>query len=262
MLEAIQYYQSLAEKFDSRLLCVPGIVVIVLGLCIWLSGLRWRKVLGAFAGGSIFAGIGICAGIYEWLIILLVALIGIAVGTLIEKVMLGIFGTILAAAIALMTVSVFLEKVNPHPETQNCPRWQQYEAIGAVIDCDNAAAITREMGCFLFKRTVENIKSASLVSIAVAAIAMLTAGFIAIITPRVFISVVSSTLGSAVISAGILMLLFYKGTKPINYFMGKIQFYAILIFVMLVFGTMVQLVLSPAAAENAKDVPGKNGDKK
>ena len=43
MLEALEYYQSLAEKFQSQLLTVPGILVVLAGLCVWLAGLRWAE---------------------------------------------------------------------------------------------------------------------------------------------------------------------------------------------------------------------------
>lgn len=257
MFEAIQYYQSLAVKFDSRILCVPGIIVIMIGLCIWLSGLRWRKVLGALAGGSFFAAIGLCVGIDSYQIIALVTLIGITIGVLVEKIMLGIFGIILTAVIVLAGVS---GKMNTSSDLQNYPRWTQYETIGVIINIKQASDITAQTSSYILRQIISNIKCSSIISICAAGGAILFAGFIAFVMPRFFIAFVSSSLGAAVIFAGLLMLLFYSGSKPVNYFFNKSHLYSIIIFVMLIFGTMVQLALSPLAAESEKPVPEKNGD--
>jgi hypothetical protein len=263
MFEAIQYYQSLAEKFDNRMMCVPGVIVVLVGLCIWLSGLRWRKVLGALAGGSFFAGIGMCLGDYGCLAIFAVTVIGMVVGALVEKIMLGVFGIVLAAAVMLAVVSIFSAGMNTAAPTQIQPRWPQYEEPGIVIGCEQTMEITQKTCSFVLTGMIDNIKSASLVSIGAAVIAMALAGFIAAFMPRVFIAIISSSLGSMVISAGIIMLLLYKGSKPVNSIMAKGPFYGFVIFVMLVFGTMVQLVLSPPAAQQEQESsPEKNRDKK
>ncbi|MEN6385863.1 MAG: hypothetical protein ABFD79_11800 [Phycisphaerales bacterium] len=261
MYEAIQYYQSLAEKFDSRVMCVPGVIVVAVGLCIWLSGLRWRKVLGALAGGSFFAAIGLCLGDYGCVILLLVILIGMTIGALVEKIMLGVFGIFLAAAVVLSAVSIFSAKMNAADYSQNYPRWPQYQQPGVVISCSQSIEITKQTSSFILNYAIYNVKSASLLSIAAAVVATLAAGFLAMVMPRVFIAIISSSLGAFVISAGILMLLFYKGSKPVNYLTEKGFLYCLIIFMMLVFGTMVQLVLSPAAVADQKEAPAKKEKK-
>jgi hypothetical protein len=258
MFEAIEYYQSLAEKFDSRIMCVPALAIILVGLCIWLSGLRWRKVLGAIAGGSIFAFMGFCLGDYG-IVIFIITIIGMAIGALIEKVMLGIFGIALTCAAVLVIVSAFSSTSN----VQNYTRWPQYEESGVVIGFSQILMITKTTASYVLKNMIENLKSASLLWYAAVVLAVFAAGFLAVIMPRLFIALISSSLGSAVIFAGMMMLLFYKGSKPVNYISKQGAFYAFVIFVMLIFGTMVQLVLSPAAAEQTESPASeKKGDKK
>jgi len=263
MYEAIEYYQSLAAKFDSRVMFVPGMAVVAVGLCIWLAGLRWRKVLGATAGGIIFAAIALCLGDYGCVMMLIVSIIGMTVGTLVEKFTLGIFGVVMIVVFVLIIVASVCGHVNAESAAQNYTRWPQYEQPGVVIGCSQCIEITRTTGRFVLSAMIENIKSASLISIGAAVLAMLLAGFAAVVMPRVFIAIISSSLGSAVIFAGLIMLLFYKGFRLVSYISGKVPIYAIIVFVMLVFGTMVQLVLSPPAAEQPpKTSPEKNGDKK
>jgi hypothetical protein len=259
MYEVIEYYQSLAAKFDSRVMLVPGVAVVALGLCIWLAGLRWRKVLGATSGGVIFAVIGLCLGDYGCLMLAVVSIIGMVIGALVENITLGIFGVAASAVFVLAVVSMFCGNI----DAQNYPRWPQYEQPDAVISCSQCVEITRTMGLFVLSKMIANVKSAMLVSVVAAMTAMLAVGLVAVVRPRVFIAVISSSLGSAVIFAGLIMLLFYKGFRLVGYMSGKAHYYAIVVFFMLVFGAVVQLVLSPSTAEQTNEhSPGKNGDKK
>ncbi|MFA5291966.1 MAG: hypothetical protein WC496_02915 [Phycisphaerae bacterium] len=280
MFEALEYYQSLAEKFDSRILTVPGIVVVIVGLCVWLAGLRWRKILGALAGGGFFAALAVSIGSYSTGIVLAVILIGTVIGALIEKVMLGIFGASAAAVIVLVVISTNLrakqysdiEYLNSLQEPTEedilsqryCPRWPEYEQRDIVISPPQAADITRQMASYVMAKIFDDIKSSSAGAFASAAFVMLAAAFAAFIIPRTFIAVVSSSLGSAVIFAGMIMLLFYKGSKPVNYIAEKSHFYIMVLAVMAAFGSIVQLVLSPPVAEQTKEnMPDKkDGDKK
>lgn len=250
MYEVVEYYQGLAEKFDSRVVCVPALAVIIVGLCIWLAGLRWRKVLGATAGGTLFSTAAFCLGDYG-LMIVIITIIGIILGALIEKVMLGIFGVVMTCVIVLITVSAFAEVQNPPPH----PRWPQYEQAGVVIGFDQIIEITRASVSYMTLNVIASLKSASLVLYAAAVFAVIAAGFLAVIMPRLFIAVISSSFGSAVIYAGMLMLLFYKGSKPLDCISRQGGFCALIILVMLVFGTAVQLLLSPPVAQEAQKSP-------
>jgi len=264
MFEIIKYYQSLAEKFDSRILTVPGIVVVLVGLCVWLAGLRWRKVLGALAGGSFFAAIGLCLGIYDFPIVIVVAAIGIVIGALVEKIMLGVCGTAMVVAIVLVVVSTSAKQRQGGEVQYDFQRWPQYEESNDVLNSSQASEITEKTGLFICSKIIENIKSSSLVSFGAGGVALVIAGFIALLRPRLFVAAFSSLFGAVMIFAGLIMLLFYKGSKPVNFISEKGQFYAIVLLVMMVFGTVVQMVLSPPAAKpTEKDVPEKgNGAKK
>jgi len=274
MFEAIEYYQNLAEKFDSRILIVPGIIVVLIGLCIWLSGLRWKKILGALAGGGFFAAVVMSIGNYGTPIVLAAAFFGIVIGALVEKIMLGVSGTAMTAVMVLVIVSAITKQKRNndmgylndntkeyHLSQQNCPRWPEYEAADTVISPPQAMEITSKISSFIVSGIIDNIKSYSVLAFAAAGFTVLVAGFAALVMPRIFIATVSSLLGSAVIFAGMIMLLFYKGSKPVNYISEKSSFYAMVIAAMLIFGAMVQLVLSPPAAKQAEQsVPDKKRD--
>jgi hypothetical protein len=281
MFEALEYYQSLAEKFDSRILTVPGIVIVIIGLCIWLAGLRWRKVLGAIAGGGIFASAVVCIGSCGTPIVLALIFIGIVVGSLIEKITLGIFGTVAAALVVLAVISTniqtqqysdieYLSTLEEPTEEELLsglyhPTWPEYEYSDIVITVPQAIEITREMASYFLVKTINDIKSTYAVAFASAIVMLIAAGFAAVLVPRIFIAVTASSLGSAIIFAGMVMLLFYKRSQPVTCIAERSRFFAMTLIVMVVFGTVVQLVLSPpAAAKASSDNPKdkKKGDKK
>lgn len=280
MFEALEYYQSLAEKFDSRILTVPGIVVVIIGLCIWLAGLRWRKILGAIAGGGGFASAVVCIGSCGTPIVLAVIFIGIVIGAMVEKVTLGIFGTVAAAIVVLAVTSTnirarqysdieYLSTLEEPTEEELLsgfyhPRWPEYEYRDIVITMPQAVEITRQMASYFVAKTVDNIKSSYAVAFASAIVILIAAGFAAVLVPRIFIAVTASSLGSAIIFAGMVMLLFYKRSEPVNCIAERSWFFAMTLTAIVVFGTMVQLVLSPPTATRAPDESKdeKKGDKK
>ena len=284
MFEALEYYQRLAENFQSRLLTVPGIFVLLLGLCVWLAGLRWRKILGAIAGGGMFAVAAVSIGSIGVPVILAVVFIGVVIGALVEKIMFGIFGTVAIAAIVLFVISENMRK----PQTEDVefysgnsdrqaheltaddfisdssyPMWPQYEDPEVAVTAPQAIEITAGMTSYLIKKAVSNIKASSVFIFFVAAVAAIVAVLIVLIMPRIFIAAVSSSLGTGLIFMGMILLLFYKASKPINHIAERSQFFATVFGAMVIFGTVVQLILSPPAVKQTKiNTPDKkNGDK-
>ncbi|PKL47261.1 MAG: hypothetical protein CVV39_06000 [Planctomycetes bacterium HGW-Planctomycetes-1] len=279
MFEALEYYQSLAEKFDSRILTIPGIVVVILGLCIWLAGLRWKRVLGALAGGAIFASMVLCIGCFGRTAVLTLTFIGFAFGAIAEKATLGVFGAAVAGVIVLAAVSTniqareysdieYLESLEEPSEEELLsglyyPTFSEYEYDDVEITMAEAIEITRETASYLAAKTIDDVKSSYTAAFASAIAVLIAAGFAAAVMPRLFIAVTASWLGSAIIFAGMIMLLFYRRSEPITCIAEKGRYFAAVFAAMVVFGTVVQLVLSPSAAKTQSETEDeKKGDKK
>jgi hypothetical protein len=287
MLEVLEYYQSLAEKFDSRILTIPGIVVVLVGLCVWLAGLRWRRVLGALAGTAI-AGTGILVvGDYSAGIVLTVCTIGLAAGVIINRIVLGIFGAIVGAGIIMMILTVGLsvkesgattvgfsnagQTYNPGEITAGefvfkspYPTWPEYEQSGMVISAPAAMEITTKMAEYFVNIAKEKITSADIGSYAGAGFAAVIIVLIMLAVPRVFISVIFAIMGTGLIFIGMIILLFYKMSEPITYIAGKLYFYSLVFGAMAAFGTFIQLILSPPEPQTVRvdDTNKKDGEKK
>jgi hypothetical protein len=141
--------------------------------------------------------------------------------------------------------------------------WPEYEQSDVVIPASAALEITTKTVEYFVGRTRKAIASAGVVSYAGGGLVAVIAVVAALAVSRLFIAVFSSSIGSAVIFTGMVILLFYKGSKPINCIAERPQFYVMVFAVMIIFGTIIQLILSPPVAKRIKtDSPDKkNGEK-
>jgi hypothetical protein len=251
MLEALEYYQSLAQKFPGKLLTGPGVVVVLIGLCIWLAGLRWRRIVGAFVGAATAAvGVFVSGKLLEQ-VLLPACIIGLFVGIVINRLVFGIFGGAAAALIIMIVLSVSPPTTEVAADdfiwNNSYPTLPEYEQDDAKINSQQALQFTSQMAEFLIRKIESMIASSSIVVFAAAGLIVIFAVACALIVPRLFIAAVSSMLGSVIIFAGMIMLLFYKGSRPISCIVERSSFFISAFAAMIIFGTLVQLILSPPA---------------
>lgn len=284
MLEALEYYQSLAQRFHSQLLCGPGIAVVLMGLSVWLAGLRWRKILGVLAATAI-AVTGVfavgCGGLYTATI---AAGAGVLAGILFDKAVLGIFGALLAAGIVLMffacnkvvnhpasKVEFYQDSSHHNPRDINAedfvtrhsyPVWPEYEANAEPIPSRQAVEITVKMAGYFADNAKKGLSLCGTAGYAAAGFAAITTTVIAMAAVRLFISLMSAAMGTVIIFTGMIMLLFYKGSEPVTLISQRPWFYLIVFAAMIIFGSAVQLVLSPQSHKTITPVAKVKGEEK
>lgn len=272
MFEALVYYQSLAQKFQSRLLIGTGIAIVLVGLCLWLAGLRFKRVVSAIIG-AVIAVAGVSAfGDYPDKILLAASAVGVVVGAITGRFMLGIFAAIVGGLLVITIVAdrtqsaeaggvEFFDANSANPNevsiddfvsSSGHPTWPQYQSSEVIIPTPDAMDITVKMFAHIISLTKKTILSAGAAAYGGAAGAVLVVMFFCFVMPRFFVAVVSAGLGSAVVFAGMIILLFYKGSEPISMIAAKSQFYGIAFCAMTAFGAIVQLLLSPAKPEIIK----------
>lgn len=267
MLEVLEYYQSLAQKFQGQLLMGPGILIVLTGLCIWLAGLRWRRVLGAAAGAAIAMAGVLAVGKCSATVLPGACVVGLAAGALANKFVLGLSGAIVGVLVVMIILAGKLatgENANNFVSECSYSMCPEYEQDGVIIPASAALEITTKTATYFVDRTQKAITSAGVVSYAGTGLAAVIVVFAALTVSRLYITVFSSLIGSAIIFTGMIILLFYKGSRPINYIAERPLFYAMVFAAMIIFGTVTQLILSPPAAKQIKtDSPDKeNGEKK
>jgi len=78
---------------------------------------------------------------------------------------------------------------------------------------------------------------------------------------RFLSALILSVLGTAVIFAGMIMLLIYKGSQPVTYIIQKQYFFGSVFAIMAVFGTIEQLLLCKQAKKSLKNEEKKCKDR-
>jgi hypothetical protein len=170
-------------------------------------------------------------------------IVGLAAGIIINRIVFGIFGAAIGALLVIVIQAGGLAPVEN--ESPFISTWPEYEQNDTVINARTALNITVQMAGFLVDSVKKTVVSARIIHFAGAGLAVVIAVGLVVFAPRLFIAIVSSALGSAVIFTGMIILLFYKGSKPISYIAQKPHFFAMVFAAMLIFGSAVQIVLSP-----------------
>ena len=247
MLEILQNFEQMIDRFSPRLLIASGVVLLLLGLCIWIAGHSLRKILISLVGlavgivvGLFVIGRNIFSACFSGGLALLIALI-------FEKVLV----VLLAAALAATIAFTILEE----------PYFIQTETVEIQNDISvqtttiSLKGILQELKTFgldagkKIKQAGTKIPLYIWAIIAAAAAVLLVCG---IALWRFTSSLFFSVLGTIVIFLGMILLLSYKGTEPISHIRSKPFVSAGIFLAMAAFGTIVQLLLCKGSKKEKK----------
>jgi len=95
----------------------------------------------------------------------------------------------------------------------------------------------------LFSRAVNLVPFEKLLISAVPAIIFATAGYF---MPQLIIALTCSAWGTTIISLGMILLLLFKGARPVTQIYAKAGVFGVVALAMIVFGSVVQLLLCSA----------------
>jgi len=217
---------------------VSGVVFLLLGLCIWLGGLALRKILifivglaGGFIVGLFLVGRNLFSASLTGALAALSALI-------LEKLLTILLAAALAAAIA------FAIAAEPYFEQEEVAEAQNDTPEQTIIaEFDDIMYELKTFGldaCGKIKQAGTKIPVHILSIIVVPAMIFFVCG-VAFwrFTSALFFSVT----GTMAVFFGTLLMLIYKGLKPVGYVQGKPLIFAAVFLVMAAFGTTVQLLL-------------------
>ena len=238
MLEIFQNFEQMIDRFSPWLLIASGIVLLLLGLCIWIAGHSLRKILISLAGlaGGIVVGLFVIGrNIFS---ACLSGGLAVLIALIFEKVLVILLAAALAAMIAFAILAepyfVKAETVEIQDDTS-----AQTTTIGVKEIPQELKTLGLDAG--------EKIKQAGTkiplyiwAIIAAAAAVLLVCG---ISLWRFTSSLFFSVLGTIVIFLGMILLLSYKGTEPISRIRSKPFISAGIFLAMAAFGTIVQLLL-------------------
>jgi hypothetical protein len=236
MLEFLQYLERIAPRLEPALLIMPGLFCVLVGLFVWLAGLRYAKLIAASIG--VLAG-GIC-GLF---------LIG---RKLMPDIFLAVFAgfiamflhkfvfVFLAALIAFAGVTFLLADV--HIEKHSELILYINGSGTATISTSEAAVILSRAIDYLMERMKALYARFSLLHWSAAVGGGLLAAVLTVYFGSVAGALCCATLGTSLNFAGMVLLLLYKGAEPVSRIGHRNLFFAVVFAVMIGIGTFVQLI--------------------
>ncbi len=262
MFEAFQNLEQVSRYFAPQAVIFPGVLSLVLGLFIWLGGLRWNRPIAVLVG--VLAGALLACWITEYQIptITLVVLVGGGLGMLFKRAAVILIGVVIAAmAVLIIAAGPIRETANLSPPAEN-----QFSDIDDTAERLTTKESLRIINLY-FHYYVGQIGNAirkgarSPEGLAFALVGGLAVAAFGFFLPRFTVSAIFSVLGTGLIFIGMLLLLLYKGARPISYVYERAALYNTVILVMIVFGTAAELLLCPRKKKKPNIVKPNAGER-
>ena len=252
MLEFIQHFEQIAARFRPVVLIVPGLAAVLLGLFIWLGGLRFRRFIAVVIGAVIGGVCGFFAAGRNVTAALVSTGVGAGLGVIFKK----IFIIILTAAIAALAGFVVLN----WPAIENADNLKQFPEYRTPNDNEHfdirevVEIMTEYIATFsaTLREVCSQMPSRNWAVIAAIGVIFIAAG---LFLWRITSAFCCSAVGTTLIFAGMILLLLYKGSEPLSSIYRSTSWYYIAVFAaMIAFGTIEQLLLFRPAPKKAKTV--------
>ena len=247
MSQALENIELASLHFAPPVLVLGGIIVVAAGLFAWLGGLRWSMIVAAILGSLV--GLS-CALLFTDRSIVPIALLTVvpaAFASFLKKpliIMAG--GGFAAVGCIVFFTGLSLENVSLRPPEHPMPyKDGQRSAISVE---ETAAEIKTEVLFWVdaLEKSAEQITPTAIALGGGAAILVVGTGFI---FPRLIASLTCASMGTALITAGMVFALLYKGARPLTHLYNKGAFFGVVILAMIAFGTFSQLILCPGKAK-------------
>lgn len=244
MFEVLQDFEQTAAWFSPIVLVGPGLTAVIVGLFVWLGGLRFRRVLAALLGA-------VTGGICGFFIIgrnimaaAILAVVAAPIAIIFQRIIITILAACLAAALGLAVghlarpyVGISQEAI---PTNQSrMPVRGPALSVGESVQLMKAYIIA--LGDVI-KQDCSQMPLYNWAIIAVLVVISITGGFY---FWRLTSALCCAVLGTAFIFAGMILLLSYKGAMPVTGIHRRASLCAAVFIAMVAFGTVVQLLLCP-----------------
>lgn len=243
MLDVLNEFQNAALVFSPSMLVVPGVLGVLAGIIFWLAGTKFTKIIAVTAG---FVGGGIVA--FYWFPArnqAAAAIIGTLAGGL-AAMFLHKF-IVVAAGTAVFAIAAMTFLVGTHFNDQvTGVVYQSAAATSVKLSTSQSAEQIKlhlaKVGYRLCRLSIR-LPFVTWPAFAGAVVAVAVA---AMFFGRFVTAFACSSLGAAMIFAGMVSLLMYKGSSPLTYVYGHISFFFWIFASMAVAGAVAQFILCRA----------------
>jgi len=235
MLDILKDIEQMAARLRPIVLVGPGLTAVVVGLFIWLGGLRFVRVLVAVLGA---VGAGLCGFFIFGRNIVAIAglvVVPVLIAIMPQRIFITIFAAGLAAVLAFVVLSVLCQDIIEMPEW-TATKYSETSNQNIIFSISRADLSARIKQAFLRMPVFGYSVIAVLVLISMAG------GFY---LWRFTSALYCAVLGTILIFAGMILLLMYKGSVPVSDICNRPLFYAGVFVAMTAFSTGEQLLLCP-----------------
>jgi uncharacterized membrane protein len=260
MYQELMDLQKFSSALDPVFLTVPGIVLLLAGLWIWLGGCLWRRVLagvfGAFLGFAaaiLTIGVGLASVVFP--------AVGAIIGSALPRTTIILTGSFTIAAALLIFTAPSVEIAEPPAQTTQQTHAETTDQPEQTASHAESFEMVAEYINSLGSRIYSGIKNISKVRIAAAAAAAIIFAAVGYFAKRLTTALICSVIGTALTLSGLLLLLWYKGTDLAEKVSQSNLYYLWVAAAMICFGTAIQFILQPRTKKkNAgrKDAENKN----
>lgn len=263
MLEVAQNFEQVAMRFRAVFLIVPGLILAVLGLLVWLGGLRFKTVLPVVVGALIGFCLGSCITKRGFVVPLFIAVGTASTARFWQKAFVAILAAIMVAIFIFVLLTLpgaeQLRDLQPYPESK-IKNYSILENLNQTLGTVKSfGAIFR----FELRETVLHMPIYKWVIIGLSAACFAASGFF---FQRFASAFCWAFLGTAFTFVGMIILLLYKGAVPITHLVRERFFYLTAFLAMVAFGVVEQLFLckgqtkaAPEKKQTAKAAPVSSG---
>jgi hypothetical protein len=245
------FEQVAAGRFSPLVLLVPGLAMVVLGLVAWLAGMCLRRLVLALAGAVVAGMAGLLVSGPNAAVAGLAAGGGAVFGAVVPRLVTAI----LLAAIGLSIALVIVAKPHPAEEGKTLLGKPEAGRVDRRLTVRESLDVTWIYTLDIVDRARPALRALVWTDYAVLGAVALVLLALGLLFGRLAGALVCSVLGTALIAAGLIILLIYKGSAPIGLVHKQGALYSLVLLGMAAFGTLEQLVLCPAPRRRSKAGP-------
>jgi hypothetical protein len=251
MTDFLRNFENTASALAPMVLLVVGFVLVWLGLCLWLGGLRWLKFFAGFAAASIGYAIAYFLTDRQFYFLVGAAVAAVLLAICFEKTT----GVLLAAVLVAGAVNLVLV----WPTLTNPKAWQNPPVVtppasGQEDVVTQSLAVLENYAVWVGQNVYQAAKSLGGMNWVVYGVVILAVVGLGLLIPRGICALLCVILGAAWIGVGMFFLLLYKGSKPADIFLANPGLFGIIGGSMILFGVLINLAIAPAKARK-KAVP-------
>ncbi|UCD50364.1 MAG: hypothetical protein JSW27_22910 [Phycisphaerales bacterium] len=258
MVEILKSFEQVAVRLSPIVLVLPGLASAALGLFIWLGGLGFRLLLLALMGALTGAFCSLWIVGQNPAAMVLLGLLGTAVAVVFQRfftaaLLGGLVGIAVFLMVAWPSLAVLEKTLVGRPEAEDSTA-----ALSVEESLDMIRVYTLDVTDAI-ERGGTQLEASRW---AVVAATVLTLLLVGLLFRHAGAALTCAILGTEMIFAGLILLLLFKGSRPVARIEARAPFFGLVFVAMVVFGTLEQWILCRRADRRAQGETKKSRSRK